>query len=176
MSSITNNNTSHNDDIDVDVDIDEDEIITLSSESEHNEEKEELKMEREENVTFDGKKSRKTVSFASLPSESNLYGNDDIQQSDLLDSLHLLTITLQQELDLMVKYFPGLQYQPYETRILPEQSSVQTIELKYSNMNETIPIHLTPDYEVQLILNILNTYPNQVCINNNNNVTIYIAA
>ena len=107
-------------------------------------------------------KARNTLSFNSLPSENSIYGGYSYEfQSDLLDSLRVLSISLQQELDIIIKYFPGLQYQPYENNILFERSSVQTIEIKYQITNETIPEHLLSEYQVELILNIINTYPKQ---------------
>ena len=157
----------------VDIEIGRDEIVAISSSS-SNEDNNELKMDelkmdhlpkssqKEEYLMRKGRKQSSTISLKSLQSDGSMYGHSHEYQSDLLDALRVLSISLQQELDIIVEYFPGLQYHPYESNILFEKSSVQTIEIKYQITNESIPEHLLSLHQVQLILNILNTYPKEV--------------
>ena len=94
--------------------------------------------------------NRKSVSFASLPSQSNLFR--DKHESDFIDSLELLSISLQNELKLIHKLLPD--------------TTIKCIQCKATKSN-TVKIILNKEEfaanPLEIIFQILHIYPAQVC-------------
>eukprot|EP01084_Bolivina_argentea_P118127 209653_1 len=110
--------------------------------------------------------SKKTTSFASLPSDGSLYHKQDSdeQQSDFLDSLQILSISIQNEIELIKSYFNGI-----KINILENDINIFDDDIKLYN-NNNINAHtphsmssMTFDFKmIQFIINAPNSMSNPI--------------